>query len=149
MIKTYGTVFFSAKSITGNYSHFADSLQLYYRYPSLLPKMIWIDSVPPLTPVNLKAVEIDSSVVLSWEKPLPASDGDTAYKYVVYRFDYSEQVNLEYAWHILKILVGNQTVFTDTTLEKGKLQYTYVVTALDRLNNESNPAVINLSLNRH
>ena len=129
MIKTYGTVFFSAKSITGNYSHFANSLQLYYRYPSLLPKMIWIDSVPPLTPVNLKAVEIDSSVVLSWEKPLPASDGDTAYKYVVYRFDYSEQVNLEYAWHILKILVGNQTVFTDTTLEKGKLQYTYVVTA--------------------
>jgi uncharacterized lipoprotein YddW (UPF0748 family) len=149
MIKTYGTVFFSAKSIAGNYSHFADSLKLYYRYPSLLPEMKWIDSVPPLAPVNLKAAEIDSSVVLSWDKPLPASDGDTAYKYVVYRFDYVDQLNLEYAWHILKILVGNETVYTDTTIGKGKLQYTYVVTALDRLNNESNPAKIILSLNKH
>ena len=57
MIKTYGTVFYSAKAIAGNYSHFADSLKLYYKYPSLLPTMKWIDSIPPLAPTNLTADE--------------------------------------------------------------------------------------------
>ena len=149
MIKTYGTVFFSAKSITGNYSHFADSLKLYYKYPSLPPVMKWIDSVPPLTPANLAADERNSTVILKWDKPLPASDGDTAYRYVIYRFDYEQQVNVDDAWHILKIQDGSETIFVDTTAEKGKLQYTYVVTALDRLNNESKPATISLSLREH
>jgi len=149
MIKTYGTVFYSAKSIAGNYSHFADSLKLYYKYPTLQPAMKWIDSIPPLAPTNLTANEKKSSVVLKWDKPLPASDGDTAYKYVIYRFDYSKQVNIDDARRILKIQSGNETTFTDTTLEKGKLQYTYVVTALDRLNNESEPAVITLQVNEN
>ena len=91
----------------------------------------------------------DSLVILKWDKPLPASDGDTAYKYVIYRFDYPQQVNLDDAWHILKIQGGNETAYTDTTIGKSKLQYTYVVTALDRLSNESKPVVITLSLNRH
>jgi uncharacterized lipoprotein YddW (UPF0748 family) len=149
MMKTYGTVFFSAKSIVGNYSHFADSLKLYYKYPSLLPVMKWIDSVLPLTPINLAAEERSSNIILKWDKSMPASNGDTAYKYVIYRFDNEQQVNVDNAWHILKIQDGSETTFVDTTSEKGKLQYTYVVTALDRLNNESKPAVINLSLKGH
>jgi hypothetical protein len=97
----------------------------------------------------LAADERNSTVILKWDKPLPASDGDTAYRYVIYRFDYEQQVNVDDAWHILKIQDGSETIFVDTTAEKGKLQYTYVVTALDRLNNESKPAAISLSLREH
>jgi uncharacterized lipoprotein YddW (UPF0748 family) len=147
MIKTYGTVFYSAKSIAGNYSHFADSLMVYYKHPSLLPAMKWIDSVPPLSPTNLIGVVKKSSVILKWDKPLPASDGDTAYKYVIYRFDYPLQVNVDEGRCILKLQNGNETLFTDEAIEKDKLQYTYVVTALDRLNNESKPVVITLRVN--
>jgi uncharacterized lipoprotein YddW (UPF0748 family) len=147
MIKTYGTVFYSAKSIAGNYSHFADTLRVYYKHPSLLPAMRWIDSVAPLKPVNLTAVQKNSAVVLNWVKPLQASDGDTAYKYVIYRFDYPLQVNLDNGRNIMKILNADKTSFTDNTVEKDKLQYTYVVTTLDRLSNESKPTVITIRVN--
>jgi uncharacterized lipoprotein YddW (UPF0748 family) len=147
MIKTYGTVFFSAKSIAGNYSHFADSLKLYYKHPSLLPSMSWIDSVKPLSPGNLTAKQMDLPIILKWNKPLRAPDGDTAYKYVIYRFDYRGQVNLDDAEHILSIQNGDETTFTDATVEKSKLQYTYAVTAVDRLNNESAPVVVTIRIN--
>ena len=147
MIKTYGTVFYSSKSIAGNFSHFADSLNYYYKHPSLLPEMKWIDSVPPMAPANLAADVNKSTVLLKWDKPMSASDGDTAYKYVVYRFDYPRQINIDNAWHILKIQGGGETTFVDAAVEKDKLQYTYVVTALDRLNNESKPVVITVRVN--
>jgi uncharacterized lipoprotein YddW (UPF0748 family) len=149
MIKTYGVVFYSAKSIAGNYSHFADSLKLYFKYPSLPPEMKWIDSTAPIAPANLTAEVQNPTVTLKWDKPLPALGGDTAYRYVIYRFNYMQPVNIDDARYILKIINGCETVYSDTTAGDGKINYTYVVTALDRLNNESSPSVINLALNTH
>jgi hypothetical protein len=108
--------------------------------------MKWIDSVAPLAPSNLTAQVQDSTVKLNWDKPLPASNGDTAFKYVVYRFNYMQPINVGDARHILKILNRNETVYSDTTTDYEKSTCTYVVTALDRLSNESDPAVINLTL---
>ncbi len=142
MIRTYGTAFFSAKSIADNYSHFADSLKVYYKYPALIPAMAWKDSIPPLPPDDLKASMKDSSIVLQWNKPGRASDGDTAYKYVIYRFNNPAQVNIDNAWHILKIQNADETSFIDTTINDDKANYTYAVTALDRMNNESKPVMI-------
>ena len=142
MIRTYGTAFFSAKSIADNYSHFADSLRVYYKYPALIPAMTWKDSVPPLTPDDLKAEIHGTSVALKWNKPARASDGDTAYRYVIYRFNNPSQVNIEDAWDILNIQNGDETDFIDTTAYDTSAQYTYAVTALDRMNNESKPVLI-------
>jgi len=136
MIRTYGTAFFSAKSIADNYSHFEDSLKVYYKYPSLIPAMTWKDSIPPLPPHNLSASKDGSLIILKWNKPGEASDGDTAYKYVIYRFDNPANINIEDAWHILNIQNADETTFTDTAAEKNK-SYTYIVTSLDRMNNES------------
>jgi uncharacterized lipoprotein YddW (UPF0748 family) len=148
MIRTFGTCFYSAKSIALNYSHFADSLKVYYKHPSLIPAMPWIDSVSPLTPANLSATEDSSSIILTWNPPPPAKDLDTAYKYVIYRFDYPEQVNIDDAWHIMNIQNGGIRIFSDTTVDRIRRQYTYAVTALDRLNNESPPKIFTILLNK-
>lgn len=142
MIRTFGTAFYSAKSIADNYSHFADSLKVYYKFPALIPAITWKDSIPPLPPDNLTAYMHSSSVVLRWNKPAHASDGDTANKYVIYRFDNPAQLNLDDAWHILKIQNAGETEFIDTTANDDNACYTYAVTALDRMNNESKPAIV-------
>ncbi len=142
IINTYGTVFFSSKSITDNYSHFADSLKKYYKYPALIPTMSWKDTIPPLEPKNLNAKVEENSIKLEWNKPDKASDGDTALKYVIYKFDFPRQVNLEDAWHILKVQNSDETSFIDSTVGIENHEITYVVTALDRMNNESKPVVI-------
>ncbi len=147
IINTYGTVFFSSKSITDNYSHFADSLKIYYKYPALIPTMPWKDSTPPLTPKNLNAKVGSNYIKLEWQKPDKASDGDTACKYVIYKFDNPQQVNLEDAWHILKVQNADETSFTDSTMKNGNNDVTYVVTALDRMNNESKPSIVTLHKN--
>ncbi len=149
MIRTYGTVFFSAKSITENYSHFADSLKLYYKYPALIPTMSWKDSVPPLQPDNLTAAIDSSSILLKWDKPKLASDGDSAWKYVIYKFDYPGQLNLDDAWHILNVQNSDVTNFTDTTDAGKNIFVTYAITALDRMNNESRPVIISPLLNKN
>ena len=59
---------------------------------------------------------------------------DKAVQYVVYRFAKGEKVNLEDASKIVTITRDN---FVLLPYEKGKVKYQYVVTALDRLHNES------------
>ncbi len=141
-----GVVFFSAKSIVNNYSHFADSLKVYFKYPALIPVMKWKDSIPPNPPVNLKAEKDSSGIILTWNRPAVASDGDTAYKFVIYRFSPSEQINLNNATHILKVTSNAKDSYVDSTAAGKNLDYTYVVTALDRMNNESKEAKVTLNL---
>lgn len=62
---------------------------------------------------------------------------DKAHSYAVYRFEPGEKVDLSRADRLL-------TVTSETMLklpyDGGHHKYTYVVTALDRLQNESKPA---------
>ena len=55
-------------------------------------------------------------------------------KYVVYRFGPKEKVNTADA---TKIVAITTQPFLRLPYENGKTRYTYVVTALDRLQNES------------
>jgi hypothetical protein len=57
-------------------------------------------------------------------------------KYVVYRFVKGEKVNLNDATCIVGF---TQSTFFPLTCQDGETKYTYVVTALDRLHNESKP----------
>lgn len=59
---------------------------------------------------------------------------DRAVQYVVYRFDGKEKVNIDDASHIVAITRNN---FYKLPYDDGKTKYRYVVTALDRLYNES------------
>jgi hypothetical protein len=101
--------------------------------------MPWLDDVVPNKPQQLSAESKNDGVHLKWEKPFVASDGETASGYVVYRFNEGEKIDVLDAKNILKISFEDFTFFLDTTTEKGK-RYNYLVTALDRLKNESDPS---------
>jgi uncharacterized lipoprotein YddW (UPF0748 family) len=137
--RAQGSVFFSSQSLTDNRLGFTDSLRLnYYKHPALPPLMLWLDSIPPNIPQNLQALKLPTSnnVQLTWEAPLPAKDNEAVYGYVIYRFEGEEKVDLAKPDNILHIQYDTTPLFVDTTTQRGKT-YLYVVTAIDRIKNES------------
>ncbi|WP_181309014.1 glycoside hydrolase family 10 protein [Rufibacter sp. XAAS-G3-1] len=132
----HGQVYFSSKSVMNNPNGVQDSLrQHFYRNLALLPTMPWLDSIAPMAPSDLKVHNSLDGVSLRWEAPAAASDGDTARYYVVYRVLKGQMINLENPAHMLAIHNGEAT-YTDTSAKAGE-RYTYAVTAVDRLHNES------------
>jgi uncharacterized lipoprotein YddW (UPF0748 family) len=133
-----GSIYFSSKSLVNNPLGIRDSLrQNFYRYPALIPPMTWIDSIPPRAPTEIASGRDDYSVWLSWLAPEKARDGDTARNYVVYRFRKNDPRNLNDAAKILA--VQSATSLRDLTAASGET-YTYIITALDKLSNESAPS---------
>ncbi len=135
--RVQGSVFFSSKTLQKNPLGFTDSLRnTYYRYPALPPPMLWLDSVAPNAPRELRVKARHQHFMLTWQSPLPARDKEPVYGYVIYRFDAKDTVNTDQAEHILQIQYNTDTTYEDDTTEPGKT-YLYVITAIDRLKNES------------
>lgn len=118
----------------GNYQEVLRTV--YHSTPALQPTMPWIDDKAPGKPRNPAIIWTTDGPVLCWTAPKAKTAMDEARKYVVYRFEKGEKVNLNDAGHIVCITTDT---FLPLTYQGGKLQYTYVVTALDRLQNESKP----------
>ncbi|GAA4334674.1 glycoside hydrolase family 10 protein [Mucilaginibacter gynuensis] len=141
--RVQGSVYFSSNSLLSNPLGFTDSLKNnYYKHPALPPPMLWLDSIPPNAPRELTAKGGANGIYLKWQMPLPAEDKEPVFGYVVYRFDEGEKTDLNDPKNILKIQYSTDLFYTDTTAEKGK-NYLYIVTALDRIKNESDrtPAI--------
>lgn len=115
-----------------------DSLRRdFYHFPALQPTMSWLDDVKPNAPGSLTAKSVAKGVELSWQEPKEALDGDKAFGYVIYRVNRGERMDTEQAHHILKIsFKASERTYTDTLVNANR-SYTYVVTAIDRLKNES------------
>ena len=96
--------------------------------------MPWIDGKAPGKTRKTAIVWTEDGPVLFWTAPNAKNEMDKAQQYVVYRFGPGEKVNLNDASHIL--CLTNATMFP-LSYQGGKTKYTYVVTALDRLQNES------------
>ncbi len=138
--RVQGSIYFSAKSLMHNPLGFTDSLrENYYHYPALPPPMLWLDSIPPNPPANFTATVVKQGIELKWTTPLPAKDKEPVYGYVIYRFNGDEKVDLTDPKYILSIQYNTNTALIDESAKKGKT-YLYVVTALDRLKNESEPS---------
>jgi uncharacterized lipoprotein YddW (UPF0748 family) len=137
--RVQGNVYFSSMSLRTNPLGINDSLRNnYYKTPALPPPMLWLDSVAPNAPRQLVIAKNDAGLVINWQIPLLANDREAVYGYVVYRFFEGEKINLSDPRHIIDIHYNTSTTAVDTNAEKGK-NYTYIVTALDRLKNESSP----------
>ena len=135
--RAQGSVYFRSQSLMANANHLADTLKKdFYRYPALPPPMIWLDSIPPNAPQNFVARAENRGVMLKWQAPLPASDNEDVYGYVIYRFQESEKFDLGDPKNILHIQYDTATFYMDSNVKPGQT-YFYVVTALDRLKNES------------
>ena len=129
-----GTVLWYAKTAADNVGNIGHTLRDYYwHYPALPPMMTFMDNKAPKGVGSLKFQWTEQGPVLSWKAPKGKKWGDVANRFVVYRFEKGEKVNLEDASKILMVTYG--TSFKVPYVENSKP--TFVVTALDRVGNES------------
>lgn len=137
-----GSIFYNTSSLFKNKLGVADSLKHLNEFQALTPTMPWKDNVPPNAPENVEAKRVsDIGIVVTWKSPEVSSrDGEPIHKWVIYRFEANEVMNLENTKSIVTIMPNTGLVnYLDNTAKKDK-SYVYLVTSLDRLQNESAPS---------
>ena len=102
-----------------------------------------LDNKPPKKPSRLKAMWMPDGYYLFWTAPKAKTEMDEAKSYVVYRFAPGQKMNLENADNIVCI---TREKMLKLPYHNGRTKYTYVVTALDRLQNESKGAKVKVKL---
>ena len=133
-----GTVLWYAKAVADNIGNYGTMLRTtYWRYPALQPLMPFIDDKAPKKPRKLKEVWTADGLLLFWTAPKGKGWKDEAAKYVVYRFGKGEKVDTRSEKNIVAI---TSNTFLKLPYENGNTKYTYMVTALDRMANESKGA---------
>ncbi len=139
-----GTVLWYAKAAVDNTGNYGMNLrQQYWRYPALQPLMPFLDNKAPGKPRSVRPVWTNDGYVLFWTAPKAKSWSDEATRYVVYRFAKGEKVNTDDPSHIIAV---TSSTWLKLPYVNGSQKYTYVVTALDRLQNESKGAKKKLKL---
>ena len=130
-----GSCQWPASAVVENVGKYRDALIAeYHKYPALPPVFDFIDNVAPAKVRKMKPVWTEDGYILFWTAPKYKEEMNRAVQYVVYRFNDKEKVNIDDPSHIVAITRDN---FYKLPYEDGKTKYRYVVTALDRLHNES------------
>lgn len=130
-----GSCQWPASAVAENAGGYATALsEEYHQWLALQPRYPFIDKKAPKKVKKLDVIWTDEGPVLCWTAPRYKNEMDRPVKYVVYRFAKGEKVDLNDA---SKILGFTQGTFFPLTYQGGNTKYTYVVTALDRLHNES------------
>ncbi len=133
-----GTVLWYAKAAVDNVGNYGTMLRnKYWRTQALPPTMPFIDGKAPKKPKSPKPIWTPDGYVLFWKAPKGKGWKDAPHRYVVYRFAKGEKVDIKDASHIV---ATTYNTYFPLPYEKGKESWTYVVTTLDRMSNESSPA---------
>ncbi len=138
-----GSAFFSSKPLLANPLRLRDTLQQYY-YPTkaLVPVMEHLQSRRPQAPTVLRPRSRKEDIRLRW-KPSKADKQLPPAYYIVYRVEGSgRSVDYNDPRNILTIMPfhqkGRRFQYFDTNVQPGRT-YTYTVSALNRLHDESSP----------
>ena len=130
-----GSCQWPASAVVENAGKYRDALIAeYHKYPALPPVFDFMDNEAPAKVRKMKPVWTEDGYILFWTAPKYKEEMNRAVQYVVYRFNDEEKVNIDDPSHIVAITRDN---FYKLPYEDGKTKYRYVVTALDRLHNES------------
>ena len=130
-----GSCQWPASAVVENAGKYRDALIAeYHKYPALPPVFDFMDNEAPAKVRKMKPVWTEYGYILFWTAPKYKEEMNRAVQYVVYRFNDKEKVNIDDPSHIVAITRDN---FYKLPYEDGKTKYRYVVTALDRLHNES------------
>lgn len=130
-----GSCQWPASAVIENAGKYRDALIAeYHKYPALPPVFDFMDNEAPGKVRKVKPIWTEDGYILFWTAPKYKEEMNRAVQYVVYRFDAKEKVNIDDPSHIVAITRDN---FYKLPYEDGKTKYRYVVTALDRLHNES------------
>jgi hypothetical protein len=98
--------------------------------------MGWKELVPPNNPANLTVDSSGGVYALNWDPPSPATDSDTAARYLVYRFTSIDTTNRANSRNLIA-LEGVPTSIPSGRVDTINAQYYFAVSALDKNNNES------------
>ena len=127
-----------AAAVVQNPASYRDLLvKEYHKYPALMPTFPFMDDEAPKKVRKVKPIWTEDGYILFWTAPKFDDEMNRAVQYVIYRFDGKEKVNLNNPSRIVAI---TRNTFYKLPYEDGKTKYRYVVTALDRLHNESKAA---------
>lgn len=131
-----GSCFWDAASAANNVDGYRDYLANgIFRYPALMPIYDFIDNKAPSKVDGVRLLDEDGGKVLVWLPSKKAGNGvmNAAYRYVVYCFADGEKVDVGSAENI--VAITSRQFFRLPEGMEGK--YTFVVTVLDRMQNES------------
>lgn len=136
-----GHVFYSTSCFDKIKPAVADSIRnRYNKHIAFPPPMKWLDSIAPAAPVVKKEYTREGAL-LRWEAPNPSRE---KLRYAVYRFEPGERIQLNDPSKIISLQNGTEFLDAGARLSHG---YSYVVTALDRLWNESRPGFTDMNAN--
>ncbi|MCK5371342.1 MAG: family 10 glycosylhydrolase, partial [Cyclobacteriaceae bacterium] len=126
-----GSCFFSSKSMINNPLGVSDIIRdSYYRFPALIPEMHWLKSPKP-PKLEIKGIKnTRSGFLLEW------NSNKGAEYYVVYRFKGKRIGDVDEPSNIISIQRNTAPFFEDKSVRRFR-RYTYSISALDRLYNES------------
>ena len=137
-----GNVWWHGYWVTDNYKGVADSLALKYQSTIAIPPVYGDAKVKPAPVKGLKLEEGDGKIYLTWNaaaKPGKEKETDVV-RYVVYQFFPVEKIDLDDPQTIIAVTPDNGVAVADAGDRIGGC--TFVVTALDRMNRESDPVSI-------
>jgi len=134
-----GTVLWYAKAVVDNVGNYGTLLKRsYWKYPALMPRMDFIDGKAPRKVKNMKVLAMGDGNVLFWKAPKGKNWKNAAVKFVVYKFEKGEKIDLTDPSKIVCITSDEFYKIPENRSGLNGKCY-YVVTALDRLSNESKP----------
>lgn len=130
-----GNAFFRASNFNRKTKEFEKILETeLYPYIALVPRMPWLDNIPPNSPKNLYIKRTEKGIFLTWSPPTKAADNQTAHSFLIYRVELNLTLDFEHPKFI--IAQQKETSFLDMSADPN-INYLYFITALDRLGNES------------
>lgn len=130
-----GSCFWDAASAANNVGGYRDVMEEeYFKYPALMPLYTFIDNVAPKKVDGVSVIKDGDDKVLVWLVDDKETDVMNApYRYVVYCFAKGETIDLDDPSKILKITQKPYYVLPKDM----DGSYVFVVTVLDRMQNES------------
>ncbi len=124
-----------ARAVADDRGGYATALRTnYHTKPALQPSMPWIDKKAPGKVRKTKIISTPDGPVLCWTAPKGRKELDMAKSYAVYRFAKDESIDISRATHLVGITADT---FFPVPVGDINQNCVYVVTALDRLQNES------------
>lgn len=139
----HGVTWWPGYTVSENYKGVLDSLQNKQMSTiALCPAVTWIDDVPPATVTNLQAKASPTTTTLTWDAPATSDPMQQPVRFVVYAFKEGDSINLKDAKAIVKVTNQRSVSLPKRVAPSNRKKVrpagtTYVVTALDRCNNES------------
>ena len=135
--KISGNCFWSADMLVRSHA-LKDSLRNnYHRYKALVPVVKSFDSIPPAPVTDLRFAMMGKEPKLVWNVKKTNKELDKPTQFIVYAFERNDKIDINNPRYILDIVNKPEYVLPKTP---NALCLYYVVTALDRVKNESLPS---------